>query len=90
MCVHKDWSLEKEYKSYKWSLHGVIRWKLLFDGEGIRNDEEDVNLLRGIFLLGEMNKFLAVGWDSCGIILGDNTSGHYFILRHLIPTSFFK
>ena len=56
----------------------------------MRNDEEDVNLLRGIFLLGEMNKFLAVGWDSCSIILGDNPAGHYFILRHLIPTSFFK
>ena len=68
----------------------MIRWKLLFDGEGIRNDEEDVNLLRGIFLLGEMNKFLAVGWDSCSIILGDNPAGHYLILRHLIPTSFFK
>ena len=24
---------------------------------------EDVNLLRGIFLVGEMSKFSAVGWD---------------------------
>ena len=24
---------------------------------------EEVNLLRGIFLVGEMSKFLAVGWD---------------------------
>ena len=26
---------------------------------------EEVNLLREIFLVGEMSKFLAVGWDSC-------------------------
>ena len=25
---------------------------------------EEVNLLRRIFLVGEMSKFLAVGWDS--------------------------
>ena len=25
---------------------------------------EEVNLLRGIFLVGEMSKFLAIGWDS--------------------------
>ena len=25
---------------------------------------EEVNLLRGIFLVEEMSKFLAVGWDS--------------------------
>ena len=25
---------------------------------------EEVNLLRGIFLVGEMSKYLAVGWDS--------------------------
>ena len=26
--------------------------------------EKDVNLLKGIFLVGEMSKFLAVEWDS--------------------------
>ena len=25
---------------------------------------EDVNLMRGIFLVGKMSTFLAVGWDS--------------------------
>ena len=25
---------------------------------------EEVDLFRGIFLVGEMNKFFAVGWDS--------------------------
>ena len=25
---------------------------------------EEVNLLRGVFLVGEMSKVLAVGWDS--------------------------
>ena len=24
---------------------------------------EDVNLLKGIFLVGEISKFLAIGWD---------------------------
>ena len=52
----------------------------------------------------EMSKFLAVGWDSSpspgfpiniygdtwGIILRDNVVGDYFVLRDLVPTSFFK
>ena len=65
---------------------------------------EEVNLSRGIFLVRQMSKFLAVGWDSSpfpgfpiniygdtwGIILRDNVVGNYFVLRDLVPTSFFK
>ena len=51
--------------SYKWSLYRVIRWKLIFHGKGMTLlIAEDVNLLIGIFLLGEMSKFLAVEWYS--------------------------
>ena len=36
----------------------------MFDGEEIRLlIANDLNLLRGIFLMGEMNKFLTVGYD---------------------------
>ena len=69
--------------------------------------KEEVNLLRGIFLVWEMSKFLAIGWDSSpspgfpmfrgedegggwGIIPGDNPAGKCFVLRNLVPTSFFK
>ena len=51
--------------SHKKSFYRVIRWKLLFDGEGITflmAGEE--NLLRGVFLVGQMSKFLAPEWDS--------------------------
>ena len=46
-----------------WSLHRLITWKLLFDGEGMTLDSGRLNLLRGIFLVMEMGKFSAVGWD---------------------------
>ena len=37
--------------------------KLLFDGEGTKLlVVEDVNLLRKIFLVGEISTFVAVGW----------------------------
>ena len=50
--------------SYKWRLHRVITWKLLFDGEEMKLlIPKDLNLLRGIFLMGEMSNFLAVGYD---------------------------
>ena len=40
----------------------MITWKLLFDMEEIKLlTVKDLNLLRGIFLMGEMSKFLAVG-----------------------------
>ena len=84
---------------------------------------ENVNVLRGIFLVGKMSKYLAVEWDSPsilrvfqkesgekgnspnqvgatkqhqwrgqfwskggyrGIILGDNTAEHCFVLRDLV------
>ena len=48
--------------SYKWRLHRMITWKLLFDGEEMKLlTAKDLNLLRGIFLMGEMSKFLAIG-----------------------------
>ena len=60
----KKWCNSKDY-SCKWSLYRVIRWKLLFDGKGMTLlIAKDVNLLKGIFLVGEMSKFLAVGWVS--------------------------
>ena len=50
---------------------------------------EEVNLLRRIFVVGEMRNFLAVGWDSSpspgfpinvygDMILRDNPAGHCF------------
>ena len=53
-------------KQQKWlqlqRLHRIITSKLLFDGEEIKLfTAKDLNLLRGIFLMGEMIKFLAVG-----------------------------
>ena len=42
-----------------------MRYKLLFDGEETKLFiVEDVNLLRRIFLVVEISKFLAVGWYS--------------------------
>ena len=53
--------IQQQY-SYKWSLYRVIRGKLLFDGKGVTFLlAEQVNLLRGIFLVAEMSKYLAVG-----------------------------
>ena len=77
----------------------MIRWKLLFDGEGITLlIAKDVNLLRGVFLVGEVSKFLAVGWDSplspgfpikvYGDNVGFNPAGHCFVLRDLVPMTF--
>ena len=41
---------------------GVMRWKMLFDGEGmVIFIMEDVNSLRKFFLVEKINKFLAVG-----------------------------
>ena len=64
---------------------------------------EEVNLLRGIFLVREVSKFSAVGWDSSlshgfpqiftgrmGKTLGDNPAVYYFVLGDLVPTSFFQ
>ena len=43
----------------------MIILKLLFDWEGMTFlIEGNVNLLRGVFLVGEMSKFLNAGWDS--------------------------
>ena len=40
----------------------MITWKLLFDGEEMKLlIKKDLNQLRGIFLMGEMSKFLGVG-----------------------------
>ena len=50
--------------SYKWRLHRMITWKLLFDGEELKLlTAKDLNLWRGIFLMGKMSKFLVVGQD---------------------------
>ena len=100
----------------------MIIWKLLVDGGGISFwIREDKNLLRAIFLVGEMSKFLAFGWvfrpiprvshkvlgeerkstnkteggehfwlerGYMCIILADNSAGHCFILKDLVPRSF--
>ena len=40
----------------------MITWKLLFDGEEMKLlIAKDLNLLKAIFLMGEMSKFLSVG-----------------------------
>ena len=60
----KKWYNSNDY-SYKWSLYGVVRWKLLFDGEATTFlVMEGVNLLRHVFLAGEMSKFWAIDFDS--------------------------
>ena len=42
----------------------MIAWKLLFDGEKIKLlIAKDLNLLRGIFLMGKISTFLGVGQD---------------------------
>ena len=47
----------------------AITRKLIPDGKGITLlIGEDVNLLRGTFLVGETSKFLAVWWDSPTIL----------------------
>ena len=51
--------------SYKWNLHWVITWKLLFDEEGITLFiEEDENLVRRDLYCGGFSKFLATWVDS--------------------------
>ena len=42
----------------------MITWKLLLDGEEMELlTAKDLNLLRGIFLMREMSKFLAIAYD---------------------------
>ena len=48
--------------SYKWRLHRMITWKLLFHGEEMKLlIAKDLNLLRGIFLMEKMSKFWVLG-----------------------------
>ena len=62
--VKKKWNNSNDY-SYKWILHRMIKWKLLFDGEGVTLlIVENVNLLREIFLVEEQVFF----WLLCRIL----------------------
>ena len=66
MCVHKAWNLKYDTKettaATNEDLHRMFTWKLLFDGEEMKlSTAKDLNLLRGVFLMGEMRNFLAVG-----------------------------
>ena len=65
---------------------------------------KDLNLLRRIFLMGEMSKFLAVGspglpinvqgkgkkGDGRYMNLGNNPAAHGFVLRNLILIELFQ
>ena len=48
--------------SYKWRLHRMITWKLLFDGEEMKLlTAKDLNLLRGFFWWGKWVTFWILG-----------------------------
>ena len=66
MFVHKAWNLK--YKTTEMTAatnEDYIGWLLenccLMEEEMKLLTAKDLNLLRGIFLMGEMSKFLAVG-----------------------------
>ena len=43
----------------------MIRWKLLFDGQGMTFFiVEEVNVFKGIFVVKKMSKCLSADWDS--------------------------
>ena len=69
--------VKKWYNSHKWSSYRVIRWKLLFHGEGMT-----------LLIAEELNFIKEIFGGQWGIILGDNPAGHCFVLRNLVPMSF--
>ena len=68
MCVHKAWNLKYDTREMTAATNEDCIG-LLFENCCWRNDGEemklltakDLNLLRRIFVMGEMSKFLAVG-----------------------------
>ena len=94
----KTWYNRNDY-SCKWRLHRVLTWKLLLDVEEMKLlISKDLNLLRGIFLMGEISKFLAVAYDfppSPGFPRGgQSTPGGcniflIFLVRREIPAIWF-
>ena len=66
MCVHKAWNLKYDTTEMTAATNeDCIGWLLenccLMGEEMKLLTAKDLNLLRGIFLMGEMSKFLAVG-----------------------------
>ena len=66
MCVHKAWNLKYDTKIMTATTNeDCTGWLLenccLMEEEMKLLTANDLNLLRGIFLMGEMSKFLAVG-----------------------------
>ena len=65
MCVHKAWNLKRynrNHCSYKWRLHRMITWKLLFDGEEIKFfTAKDLNLSNLFFWWGKWVNFWLLG-----------------------------
>ena len=66
MCVHKVWNLKYDGAEMTVATKkDCIGWSLenccLMGEEMKLLTAKDLNLLRGIFLMGEMSKFLAVG-----------------------------
>ena len=66
MCVHKAWNLKYDTTEMTAATNeDCIGWLLenccLMGEEMKLLTVKDLNLLRGIFLMGEMSKFLAVG-----------------------------
>ena len=66
MCVHKAWKLKYDTAEMTAATNeDCIRWSLencFLMGEEMKLlTTKDLNPLRGIFLMGEMNKFLTVG-----------------------------
>ena len=66
MCVHKDWNLKYDTTEMTAAINeDCIGWLLenccLMGEEMKLLTAKDLNLLREIFLMGEMSKFLAIG-----------------------------
>ena len=66
MCVHKAWNLKHDTTEMTVAANeDCIGWLLenwcLMGEEMKLLTAKDLNLLRGIFLMGEMSKFLAIG-----------------------------
>ena len=86
--IQKKWYNSNGY-SYRRSLYWVIKWKLLFDVEGMTLlVGEAENLVRKIFVVGKIRKFLAVRWDSSRRPQGKVSAWVLIRSRKLQPSNF--
>ena len=65
MCVHKAWNLKYDTTEMTATNEDCIGWLLgnccLMVEEMKLLTAKDLSLLRGIFVIGQMSKFLAIG-----------------------------